>query len=87
MMPHFDYSCPHCDATADLFAGQVSVLHLHWCPRSLQSRSVARSRSSDQRGRCTVCGSQVPVAGSHRHPIETPLDDLSRYFDRTMIDT
>lgn len=81
MTPHFDYLCPHCDATAHLRAGQVTVLHPSWCPRS---KRLARSRSSDRRGRCTVCGCQVPVAGSHRHPIETPLADLSRYFDRTL---
>ena len=51
MTPHFDYSCPHCDAVAILFAGRVTVLHPSWCPRS---RKSARSRSSDQRGRCTV---------------------------------
>ena len=73
----FDYRCPHCDATAGLFAGQVTVLHLYWCPRSIRSRTVARSRqrSSKRSGRCTVCGCRVPVAGSHRHPIEAPTSD------------
>jgi|RhiMethySRZTD1v2_1073278.scaffolds.fasta_scaffold59555_2 hypothetical protein len=89
MTLRFDYLCPHCDATAHLRAGQVTVLHPSWCPRSRRLTgssgalvTIASLRpSSDQRGRCTVCGCQVPVAAGHRHPLKTPLDDLSRYLN------
>jgi predicted RNA-binding Zn-ribbon protein involved in translation (DUF1610 family) len=74
-----DYMCPHCGATVVLRAKRVTVPYPSWCPRS-RTAARSRQRSSDQRGRCTICGCQVPVAAGHQHPLNTPLDDLSRYF-------
>ena len=86
MTLHFDYSCPHCGATVVLLAGQVTVPHPAWCPRS---RKLARSpraldtiasaqQPSDRRGRCTICGRRVPVAAGHRHPLKTPMSAQPR---------
>ena len=47
--------------------------HPSWCPRS-RTAARSRQRSSDQRGRCTICDCQVPVAAGHQHPLNTPLD-------------
>ena len=72
----FDYSCPHCGATAVLRAGQVTVFHASWCPR--QSRTSARSpqQSSERRGRCAICGGRVPIVAGHRHEPEAPDDAM-----------
>ena len=83
MRPRFDYSCPHCGATPVVRARQVTVFHRPSCPRT---RTMTRPRpvltlaylqrsSDDRRGRCTLCGSLVPITASHRHPLNTPLAD------------
>ena len=92
MKLQFHYSCPHCGANPVIHAGQVTVPHQPPCPRS---RTLARPRpvvtlaylqrsSDDRRGRCTVCGSLVPVAASHRHPLKTPIGEaIMRTFGPT----
>jgi hypothetical protein len=82
MKLHFDYSCPHCGATPVVRTRQVTVFHRPSCPRSqtmARPRPVVTlaylQRSSDRRGRCTVCGGLVPVAASHRHPLKTPKSE------------